>query len=120
MAAANAVRNMYTRMGFSQAAATEICNEQGYDSLDELKLLSDSDVVELCKVVRRPGGQIPDPVAGPPNMMANPGIPISLRAEKNMKLLRDVLTPKQGVGKLFEFVLLRYRTNTAAYFRKAR
>ena len=87
MAAAIAIRNLYVRMGFTQAAATEITDNQEYDSLNELRLLSDANVAKLCKVVRRPGGQIPNPAGAAGAMIPDPGIPISLRAENNMKLL---------------------------------
>ena len=56
MAAAIATRNLLTRMGCTIAAATKIVDNQGYDSLDKLKLLNDADIVKLCKVVRQPGG----------------------------------------------------------------
>ena len=87
MAAAIAICNLLTQMGFTQAAAAKIANNQGYDSLDEMKLLSNADVAELCKVVCCPGGQVPNPAGVAGAMMPDPGIPISLRAENNMKLL---------------------------------
>eukprot|EP00978_Attheya_sp_CCMP212_P002398 scaffold4895_cov59-Attheya_sp.AAC.1 len=44
-------------------------DEQGIDELSEIKILTDSEIEGLCKVVRRPGGTIPNPntaVAGQP------------------------------------------------------
>ena len=68
MAAANAaMRQMFTRLGFTQAAAQAIVMEQGFDTLDEVKLLKDDEVESLCKVIRRPGGTVPaaNPAAAP-------------------------------------------------------
>jgi len=60
------------RIGFSDAAAVDIIDSQGIDSLEELKVLEDKDVESLCKVVRKIG--------------STSGLNISLRAETNMKL----------------------------------
>ena len=87
MAAAIAIGNLLTQMGCTIAAATEITDNQGYDSLDELKLLNNADVIELCKVVQWPGGQVPNPAGVAGAMMPDPGIPISLCAKNNIKLL---------------------------------
>ena len=87
MAAAIAIRNLLTQMGCTIAAATEIADNQGYDSLDKLKLLNNADVVKLCKVIQQPGGQIPNPAGAAGTMMPDPGVPISLRAKNNIKLL---------------------------------
>jgi hypothetical protein len=89
MAQVNALRQAYVRLGFTVAAATSIIADQGIDSLEELQVLRDSDISNLCKVVRRPGGTIANPQAGAPGQnpeIPNPGIPASLRAETNLKL----------------------------------
>lgn len=46
------MRTAMQRLGCSQGAAQAIVNEQGIDSIDELKALKDEDVVALCKVVQ--------------------------------------------------------------------
>ena len=46
---------MLKRLRFTNDAAKAIVN-QGYDSLDELKLMTDPDVSNLCKIIRKPGG----------------------------------------------------------------
>jgi hypothetical protein len=38
------------------ALRTAITLDQGLDSLDEIKLLSDLEVADLCKALRCPGG----------------------------------------------------------------
>ena len=78
---------MYQRLGFSNEAATRLSVDQGMHTLEELRLLKDEEVESLCKVIRRPGGVVmnfgddDDDAAIP-----NPGTPISLRAENNLKL----------------------------------
>ena len=82
MAAVHAMRTMLTRIGLSIAASQVIVEEQGMDTLDEIKLLTDDEIESLCKVVRRPGGTVPGPNVGdaPVN---NPGTPVNLRAENS-------------------------------------
>jgi hypothetical protein len=99
MAALNAYRTMLQRMGLSATASVAITEEQGLDSLNEIKLLTDDEVESLCKVVRRPGGTIPGPNPGdaPVN---NPGIPINLRAENHLKLLAFYLRHQDRIGRV--------------------
>ena len=77
-----AIRSALVRLGFSAAAATAITDEQDLDSAGELMVLVDSEIESLCKVLRRPGGQVE--VAGV--AVSNPGTQVSLRAENNFKL----------------------------------
>ena len=83
------MRQAYVRLGFTQAAALAITDVQGVDSIEELRMLKDAEIANLCKVMRRPGGTIPNPnaaVAGQPATIPNPGIPISLMAENRLVL----------------------------------
>ena len=89
MAAIISIRAMLQRVGFSAAAATYITDNQGLDTLDEMKILTDTEVENLCKVIRRPGGVIPNPAAGQagvPAEVPNHGLQVPLRAENNLKL----------------------------------
>ena len=89
MADPAAMRQALVRLGFTQDAANAITQDQGIDSMEELKTLKDSEVKDLCDVVRKPGGTIPNPnaaVAGQPATIRDPGIKVSLRAEGNLKL----------------------------------
>lgn len=85
-----AMRTMFERLGFTANAATLIVDTQGIDSLDELRLLKDSEVEGLCKVLRRPGGMVANNAvaiaAGGNAMINNPGTLVPLRAELNLKL----------------------------------
>ena len=65
-----------TRLGFSAKGAGFITDDQGLDTLDELKVLTNDEIESLSKVVRRPGGTIPNPNDGDPGQPAtllNPG-----------------------------------------------
>ena len=86
MAQVAALRQAYVRLGFSNAAAHSITDDQQIDTVIELGLLQDDDIETLCKVVRRPGGTIPNPVGDEPQLVPDPGVPVSLRAETNLKL----------------------------------
>eukprot|EP00978_Attheya_sp_CCMP212_P030444 scaffold112006_cov46-Attheya_sp.AAC.1 len=69
MADLASTRQLLVRMCFTNAAAAIITDEQGIDEMSEIKILTDSEIEGLCKVVRRPGGTIPNPnaaVAGQP------------------------------------------------------
>ena len=84
-----AIRTALTRLGFTAKAANMITNNQCMESLDEFALLTDDEVINLCKVVRRPGGATPNPasgVVGQPTVIRNEGLVVSLRAENNLKL----------------------------------
>ena len=80
------MRTMFHRIGFTVAASQVIVDDQGMDSLEEIRLLSDDEVENLCKVIRRFGGTIPGPAPDAPPVN-NPGTPVSLRAENHLKLL---------------------------------
>jgi hypothetical protein len=101
MAALAAMRTMFNRLGFTVAASQVIVDEQGLDTLDEIKLLTDDEIENLCKVLRRPGGTIPaENPAHPP--VPNPGTPINLRAENHLKLLAFYLRHKERVSRQVE------------------
>lgn len=77
------IRTALVRIGFLDAAALAIVEEQGINSLEEIRLLSDDEITNLGKLLRRPGGTIGAGDAAVPN----PGIQVNARAENNLKLL---------------------------------
>lgn len=99
MAAVNAMRTMFNRIGFTVAASQVIVDEQGMDSLDEIRLLTDDEIENLCKVIRRPGGTIPGPNPGDPPVN-NPGTPVNLCAENHLKLLAFYLRHQERVSRV--------------------
>ena len=89
MADVVALRAALTRLDFSAKGAGFITDNQGLDTLDDLKILTNDGIESLCKVVRRPGGTITKPNAGDPGQpatLSNPGEQVLLRAEINLKL----------------------------------
>ena len=90
--ALNALHTALSCLGFTNAAAVFITDQQGLDSLDEFHPLMDDKVEKLIKVTCHPGGTIPNPApaaAGAPAhpLIPNPGIPVSLCAENNLQLM---------------------------------
>jgi predicted ribosome quality control (RQC) complex YloA/Tae2 family protein len=102
MAAVNALRLAYTRMGFSAAMAAYITQEQGINTLDELRNLEDKAVERLCQALKKPGGTIPNPNAGAQGALAqipNPGYNVSIKAEENLKLAAYFVRHQQRISR---------------------
>ena len=81
--AANAVmlRAMLQNIGFQQDAATYIVDTQGFDNAQDYADMTNSDIENICKITRRPGGQ------NAANNGPNNGISVSMKAEKNLKMV---------------------------------
>ena len=106
-----ALRTALTRMGVSNNVAQEITDTQGINTLDELKILTDTEIETLCKAIRRPGGTMPNPavaaaggvaaaqLAGIPLEIQNTGHVISARAENNLKLAAYFLRFKERTSR---------------------
>ena len=80
-----AMRQVFKRCGFTTEASNAMEGVQAIDSIEELRLLKDSEIESLCKVIRRPGGTIADP-DNDGQVIPNPGFPVALRSENNLKL----------------------------------
>ena len=65
---------MFIRLGFLDAAATSIAQEQELTDLDELHRFTNKEVINLCKAASKPGGRIQDP-NNPGQWIDNPGEP---------------------------------------------
>ena len=99
-----ALRQALQRIGFTNEAATYITNEDegGMNDLASFRILTDDEVDDLCKTVRRPGGLVANPNAadaGQPAQTANPGIPVSLKACANLKLMCYFLRFKRNTSR---------------------
>jgi hypothetical protein len=94
-----AVRTALARIGFLEAAAQAITDEQGIDSLEEIRLLSDDEISNLAKLLRRPGGVVPGQVNATGNAVPNPGIQVNARAETNLKLVAFYLRHQVRIGR---------------------
>ena len=91
------MRGVMTRIGFSEAAAQALVKKEGMNELEEIRLLSDDEVESLCKVIRRPGGTIPNPAGGPP--IPAPGVQVNQHAEGHLKLLAFYLHHQEHVSR---------------------
>ena len=60
MAANQQLRIMYGHIGFNNSANNNIIDVQGMDSVRELGYLYSDDITNLCKTIRRPGGNLPN------------------------------------------------------------
>ena len=69
---------MYIQLGFSPKAAKLLIREQGLDSPERLKVLTDKNY-NICNVMRKPGGKNTD---GTPDR----GQQVSVIAQENLKL----------------------------------
>jgi hypothetical protein len=84
-----AMHQLFQHMGYySQVAVRAIVDEQGIDSLDELHILKDKEITNLCKFIHDPGGQIANPNPLQQGNIPNPGISVSLHMENNTKLAK--------------------------------
>ena len=95
----NAVmRATMTRIGFTEAATQAIVDDQGIDSLDEIRLLTDEEIGSLCKVLRRPGGTIAGAGAGAAQVQ-NPDVQVNQRAKGHLKLMAFYLRHQARVSR---------------------
>ena len=79
---------------FSAEAALVITNTQGIDCMEELEILTDGEIENLCKVIRRPGG------INTITNVANLGTQVSLKTENNLKLVSFFLKHKARTGRV--------------------
>ena len=103
-AAAATLRDMYVRIGFTNATANAIIDLQGINDLDELGNLFDKDVERLCKALKNPGGTIPNPNAGQRGAqptIPNPGLNVSVKGEQNLKLASFYVRHQKRISRPF-------------------
>jgi hypothetical protein len=98
MADLAALRASLTRMGFTAPAAAYLTAEDGQNlrSLASFRELDDSNVDELIKAVRKPGGTI---AGDNGNQIQDPGFPVSVSAANNLKLMCYYLRNKQKTSR---------------------
>jgi hypothetical protein len=86
-----AIRQVYVCCEFTVAAAAAIFDDQGIDSLPKLRILTDLEVNNLCKVIRCLGGSVQNPIEGHA---------VSLRAKNNLKLAAYWLRQQDKVARV--------------------
>jgi hypothetical protein len=88
MSSVTAIKTMLERLGFSDAAATYLTGSSGIDSLDEIIYLDGVDDIDsTIKGVTNPGGTVTTGAGTSRVTSRNNGIPVSIRAVANLKLL---------------------------------
>jgi hypothetical protein len=84
MADVVAIRAALQRLRFTAASAAFITDTQGFDDINLFADLDDKEASTLCKIIRNPGGTIPNPNAGDagaPATIPNRGLPVGMIAE---------------------------------------
>ena len=87
MAAANAIRTALGRVGFSPPSVAFLTDEQGFNTLNKFKVLTNDEVDHLGSVLRKPGGTVERNGVQVPH----PGFSISYVAIKQLKLMNYYL-----------------------------
>jgi hypothetical protein len=98
-----AMRGLFGRLGLSQPAAHFVVHDQSINQLSILQRLTDDEVESLCRICRKPGGQIINPNAadpGQPDVMANPGISVAALHTENIKLAAFYLRLMANVSRV--------------------
>ena len=89
-----ALPSAYARIGFSAEAALVITDAQGIDCMEDLEIITDEEIENLCKFIRRPGG------INTITNIANLGLQVSLRAKNNLKLASFFLKHISRTGRV--------------------
>ena len=89
-----ALQSAYVRIGFYTKAALVITDAQGIDCMGQLDILTDGEIKNLCKVIRRLGG------INPITNIANLGLQVSLRPKNNLKVVSFFLKHKIRTGRV--------------------
>jgi hypothetical protein len=88
MSSATAIKTMLEHLGFSDAAAAYLTGASGIDSLDEIRYLDGiDDINSTIKGVTNPGGTVTTGEGTSRVTSRKNGIPVSIRAVSNLKLL---------------------------------
>jgi hypothetical protein len=88
MSSVTAIKTMLERLGFSDAAAAYLTGASGIDLLDEIRYLDGIDDIDsTIKGVTNPGGTVTTGTGTIRFNSRNHGIPVSIRAVVNLKLL---------------------------------
>jgi hypothetical protein len=88
MSSVTAIKTMLQRLGFSDGAVAFLTGASGIDSLDEIRFLDGIDDIDsTIKGVTNPGGAVTTGEGTSRVTLRNNGIPVSIRAVANLKLL---------------------------------
>jgi hypothetical protein len=91
---------------------------QGLGTVADFGALTENDIENICKIIQRPGGTIPNPAFGQvgrgvlaqPPTLPNTGIPIGHLHEKRLKMVRYYMFHLQRIQRDFNPVLASMHT----------
>ena len=78
------VKEMFLRLGFSQAVVLKLVDDPGIDSPQTLASFFDEDIIAICVMIYRPGGLVSEKTPDTGNQ-------ISVLAMRNLKLAAFML-----------------------------
>jgi hypothetical protein len=102
------IYRMFMELGIRPAAAKALIKDQYVTSMDTLKEMSEEQITILCKLIRRPGGSVEQPLAGVgrnanrTQLVAAYGAHIAIIHEINLKLARFYLKYKEMTSRTVE------------------
>ena len=102
------VYRMFLELKFKPAAAKALIEDQDVNSMGTLREMSEDQITNLCKIIRRPGGSVQQPLAGigrnanRTQQVAAYGAPIAMIHEENLKLARFYLKFKEMTSRTVE------------------
>ena len=88
------LRSAYVRIGFSAEATLVVTDAQGIDCTEGIEIITDGDIENICKVIRRSSG------INPIKNVSNLGFQVSLSDENNLKLASFFLKHKVNTGRV--------------------
>ena len=104
LAALNAYLN--NTLNISDQATRDALNEQGLDSSDSFKQLTDQDIKDLGVACRKPGGMMANPNAAAENAPAvipNRGVALSFLSVKRLRMLCYYIHHMERIQRPFQY-----------------
>jgi hypothetical protein len=117
---------MQNILGIGQVDIRNALRGQGISTVDDFIALTEDDIEDVCKIIRRPGGTIPNPAfgaagrgaGGQPPVLPNPGLQIGHLQEKRLKMLRYFVFHLQRVQRDFDPAVATMNTLQEVYLLK--
>ena len=97
-----AMRSVFTRLGFTDAAARVAVNQEGYNTLRDLQRMAKqmSAVENLCKTIRRPGGKFAKHSISAED--DDDGVEETMTAKGRNALIKNQIAKKKGASVKFK------------------
>jgi hypothetical protein len=113
-------------LGIVQVDVRNSLRVQGLSTISDFNALAESDIEDVCRNIRRPGGTIPHPAFGQggrgaqpqPPTLPNPGLQIGHLQEKRLKMVRYFVFHLQRIQRDFDPALATMQTLQQIYLLK--